>query len=144
MNFWWFVLPFCVREMRGRSHSGHYNNVIMSVMGSQITSLTIVYSSVYSRCRSKKTSKLRVTGLCAGISPVAGEFPAQTASKVESVSIWGRHHEYPWKSFNKKFKLFYFASSERSPHIWKMFFLREWLMCHEYLIHCSERVIVAK
>ena len=30
--------------------------------------------------RSKKTSKLRVTGLCAGNSPVTGEFPAQTAS----------------------------------------------------------------
>ena len=35
----------------------------MSTMGSQITSLTIVYSTVYSRCRSKKTSKLHVTGL---------------------------------------------------------------------------------
>ena len=29
------------------------------------------------RCRSKKTSKLRITGLCAGNSPVTGEFPAQ-------------------------------------------------------------------
>ena len=28
-------------------------------------------------CRSKKTSKLCVTGLCAGNSPVTGEFPAQ-------------------------------------------------------------------
>ena len=36
-------------------------------MASEITSLTIVYSTVYSRRRSKKTSKLRVTGLCAGI-----------------------------------------------------------------------------
>ena len=33
------------------------------------------------RCRSKKTSKVRVTGLCAGNSPVTGEFPAQMASK---------------------------------------------------------------
>ena len=32
------------------------------------------------RRRSKKTSKLRVTGLCAGNSPVTGEFPAQIAS----------------------------------------------------------------
>ena len=29
--------------------------------------------------RSKKTSKLRVTGLCSGNSPVTGEFPAQRA-----------------------------------------------------------------
>ena len=34
----------------------HYNDVIMSAMTSYITSLTIVYSSVYSRRRSKKTS----------------------------------------------------------------------------------------
>ena len=32
----------------------HYNDVIMSAMASQISSLTIVYSTVYSRCRSKK------------------------------------------------------------------------------------------
>ena len=32
------------------------------------------------RRRSKKTSKLCVTGLCAGNSPVTGEFPAQKAS----------------------------------------------------------------
>ena len=42
--------------------------------------------------RSKKTSKLRVTGLCAGNSLVTGEFPAQMASYAEKVSIWWRHH----------------------------------------------------
>ena len=42
---------------------------------------------------SKKTSKLRVTGLCAGNSPVTGEFPAQRASNAENVSIWWRHHK---------------------------------------------------
>ena len=41
----------------------------MRLIASPITSLTIVYSTVYSRRRSKKTSKLRVTGLCAGNSP---------------------------------------------------------------------------
>ena len=44
-------------------------------------------------CRSKKTSKLRVTGLCAGNSPGTGEFPAQMASNAENVSIWWRHLE---------------------------------------------------
>ena len=43
--------------------------------------------------RSKKTSKLRVTGLCVGNSPGTGEFPAQMASYAENVSIWWRHHE---------------------------------------------------
>ena len=46
------------------------------------------------RRRSKKTSKLRVTGLCVGNSPVTGEFPAQKASNVENVSIWWRHHDF--------------------------------------------------
>ena len=44
------------------------------------------------RCKSKKTSKLRVTGHCAGNSPGTGEFPAQMASYAENVSIWWRHH----------------------------------------------------
>ena len=44
------------------------------------------------RRRSKKTSKLRVTGLCAGKSPGTGEFPTQMASYAENVSIWWRHH----------------------------------------------------
>ena len=46
------------------------------------------------RHRSKKTSKLRVTGLCVGNSPVTGEFPAQNmqkASNGENVSIWWHH-----------------------------------------------------
>ena len=44
------------------------------------------------RSRSRKTSKLRVTGLCVGNSPVTGEFPSQRASNVENVSIWWCHH----------------------------------------------------
>ena len=44
------------------------------------------------RQRSKKTSKLRVTGLCAGNSPVTGGFRAQMANKAENVSIWWRQH----------------------------------------------------
>ena len=39
------------------------------------------------RRRSKKTSKLHVTGLCVGNSPVTGEFPAQRASNAENVSF---------------------------------------------------------
>ena len=45
------------------------------------------------RRRSKKASKLCVTGLCAGNSPGTGEFPAQMASDAENVSIWWRHHD---------------------------------------------------
>ena len=49
--------------------------------------------------RSKKASKLRVTGLCAGNSPVTGEFPAEMASHMENVSIWWRHHEESCRLF---------------------------------------------
>ena len=41
---------------------------------------------------SKKASKLRITGHCAGNSPVTGEFPAQMASNAENASIWWRHY----------------------------------------------------
>ena len=69
----------------------HYDDVIMTMLASQITSLTFVYSSWFRRT-SKKTSKLRVTGLCVGNSPGTGEFPAQMASYAENVSICLRHH----------------------------------------------------
>ena len=46
----------------------------MSAMASHITNLAIVYSTVYLGA-DQKTSKLRGTGLCVGISPVTGEFP---------------------------------------------------------------------
>ena len=46
------------------------------------------------RYRWKKTSKLCVTGLCAGNSPGTGQFPAQMASNAANVSIWWRHHAY--------------------------------------------------
>ena len=86
-----FCIPF-IKMIRIKVLLIHYNDVIMSAMASQITSLAIVYSTVYSRRRSKKTSKLRVTGVCEGNSPVTGEFPAQRASNPENVSIWWLHH----------------------------------------------------
>ena len=70
----------------------HYSDVIMGTMASRTTNLTIVYSTVYSGADQKKTSKLRVSGLCERNSSVTGEFPAQRASNVENVSIWWRHH----------------------------------------------------
>ena len=54
---------------------GLYNDVMMSAMAFQFTSLTIVYSTVYSRRRSQKTSKFRVTGLCAQRANNAEMFP---------------------------------------------------------------------
>ena len=48
------------------------------------------------RRRSQETTKLRVTGICEGNSPVTGEFPSQRASDAENVSIWWRHHVVIW------------------------------------------------
>ena len=50
-------------------------DVMMSAMTSQITGISAVYISVCSGADKKKTSKLRVTGLCEGNPPVTGGFP---------------------------------------------------------------------
>ena len=51
----------------------------MGAMASQITSLTVVYSTVYSGADQRKHQSYA--------SPVTGEFPAQMASYAENVSI---------------------------------------------------------
>ena len=71
-----------------------YDNIIMGAMASEMISLTIVYSTVYSGADLRK-HELRVTGLCAGNSPGTGEFPTQMASNAEYVIIWWRHHDSP-------------------------------------------------
>ena len=88
-NFTRYLLMRMVKRMLiSHDHRSHYGDVIMGSMASQITNLMMVYSSVYSG-RSKKTSKLHVTGLCARNSPVTGEFPAQMTSNAKYV--WWRH-----------------------------------------------------
>ena len=65
----------------------------MGTIASQITSLTIVYPSAYSDANERKHQGSALLAICAGNSPVPGEFPAQMASNTENVSIWWRHHE---------------------------------------------------
>ena len=55
----------------------------MRATASQITGVSIVYSNVSSDADKKKTSKLRVTDLREGNSPVTGEFRTQRASNAE-------------------------------------------------------------
>ena len=88
---------FADTAMTGSHHvyvRKHYDDVIMGAMATQITNQTTVclLNRLFRR-KSKRTSKLRVTGLCVGNSPETGEFPAQMASSAENVSIWWRHHE---------------------------------------------------
>ena len=47
--------PWVTDQMHIEWITEHYNDVIMSAIASQITSLMIVYSTVYSRRRSKKS-----------------------------------------------------------------------------------------
>ena len=59
----------------------------MGAIASQITSLTIVFSTVYSDADQRKTQSSALLAL------VPGEFPAQMASNPENASIWWRHHD---------------------------------------------------
>ena len=77
----WCVLLWDFITMRHNEHDGVSNHqphhcLLNSLFG----------------CRSKKTSKLRVTGHCAGNSPGTGEIPAEMASNAEYASIWRRYH----------------------------------------------------
>ena len=53
----------------------HYSDVIMGTHGVSNHQPDDCLLNRLFRCRSKETSKLRVTGLCVGNSPVIGEFP---------------------------------------------------------------------
>ena len=64
----------------------------MSAIASQITGVYICLRRRLFRSRSKKASKLHVTGLYEGNSPVTGEFTIQRASNAENISFWWRHH----------------------------------------------------
>ena len=58
----------------------------MGAMVSQITSLTIVYSTVYSGTDQRNIKSPRHWPLC-GNSPVTGEFPAQKTSNAENIPL---------------------------------------------------------
>ena len=75
----------------------------MGAMASQSTSLMIVTQTFITR-KSKKTSKLRVTGLCEGNSPVTGEFPAHDVTMLCWVFIQGyitQHYVGAWNAQTK-------------------------------------------
>ena len=66
--------------------SSHYGDVIMGPIASQFTSLTIVYSTVYSGADQGKHQSSVSLAFVRGNSPGTGEFPAQMASSAETVS----------------------------------------------------------
>ena len=69
----------------------HYIDVIMTTMTSQITSLAVVSSTVYSEADQRK-QHWPLCGEFTGDRWIPRAFPAQMASNAENVSIWWRHH----------------------------------------------------
>ena len=147
---------------------GQISDISIGHLGANTDSLLIVSISHYGRdsvsnhqpheCllnrlfrrRSKKISKLRVTGLCAGNSPGIGEFPAQMASKAEKVSIWWRHHgtntcavwcsNLLWQNYmyiNIYIYMIYNIHIQFTRHVWLLFFvIWRWLICFALGHHC--------
>ena len=64
----------------------HYSDDIMGMIASQITSLTIVYSTIYSDADQRKHQS------SASLAFVWGIHRGQMASNAENISIWWRHH----------------------------------------------------
>ena len=62
-------------------------------MVSKITGVSRVWST-FVQAQIKKSSKLRVTGICEGNRPVTDGFPSQRASNTGNVPIWWRHHDF--------------------------------------------------
>ena len=79
-DLFWLVLDPPLR-WRHNEHDGDWNHQLNDCLLNRLC-----------RRRSKETSKLHVTGLCAGNSPGPVNSPTQRASNAENVSIWWRHH----------------------------------------------------
>ena len=101
------------------------------------------------RRRSKKTSKLRVTGLCAGNSPGTGDFSAQMASYAENVSIWWRHHGCyrAWMSNGIAHQTIFIVtqypcSGGRFKNVYELLILRalKFSMSHKNIFQCMGKI----
>ena len=90
-GIWLDFKVFFIKQLT--ASEAHYNDVIMSAMASQITSLATVYSIVYSDAHQRKHQNCIRYWPLWGEFTVTGEFPAQRASNAENVSIWWLHHE---------------------------------------------------
>ena len=87
-------LPFRRRQF-------HYSDVIMGTIAFQITSPTIVYSTVYSGADQRKHQSSASLAFVRGI---YRDRWIQMASNEENVSIWWRHH-VKCISLNENFRI---------------------------------------
>ena len=70
----------------------NYNDVIMGLMASQITSLTIVYSVVYLSADKKKHQSSVSLAFVRGIHRGPVNYPHKRPVTRKNVSIWWRYH----------------------------------------------------
>ena len=92
MSPWKVVFVQCFRVKSGCNHQiYHYTDVIMTTITSQITSLTVVYSTIYSDADQREHQSSASLSFVWGIHQDRW-IPAQRASYAENVSIWWRHH----------------------------------------------------
>ena len=73
--------------------TSHYNDVIMSAMASQITSLTSGYSSVYSGADQRKHQSSASLAFVWRIHRWPVNSPHKGPVTPKKISIWWRHHE---------------------------------------------------
>ena len=94
------VLPPCSyththTRGRARTHALHYGDVIMGTMASQITSFTIVYSTVYSGADQRKHQSSTLLAFVRGIH----RWPVNSPHKwliTQKMFPW-HHHDKLWK-----------------------------------------------
>ena len=75
--------------------------------------LDCLFNPLFKR-RSKKTSKLRITGLCEGKPPVTGGFHSQIVINAENVSTWWRHNNNNNVYFPKNYRLVHMLHARKS------------------------------
>ena len=99
------------------------------------------------RSRSKKTSKLRVTGLCEGNSPVTGEFPSQWDSKVEmfpfdDVIMWGSCLPFIKLIYILKWCLTIWVSQKAVKMLWLVWRVYFYFFVHYPSHYCHHQMMI--
>ena len=91
----WLLMPVDTRDQGINSNYScyHYCDVIMNVMSSQITSLAIVYSTVYSDVDQRKHQSSASLTFVQGIHRWPVNSPHKWPVTRKNVSIWWRHHD---------------------------------------------------
>ena len=125
----WWCIPF---------PTWHYSDVIMCMMASQITSISIIYSTVYSGADQRKHQSSASSALCAGNSPVTGEFPAQMQTPRKLFMLYRTENQF-FTTFSN-FKHGYIKKFYWSSHIfhWSShFFISRWPRADKFCGVCK-------